>query len=60
MNKYKIKFIVKYTFELDGRSKEDIKEQVDYISHQTKILDMPFVKKRETLNIRKINVKGNK
>ena len=55
MNKYKIKFIVKYTFELDGRSKEDIKEQVDYISHQTKILDMPFVKKRETLNIRKIN-----
>lgn len=53
LNRYKIRVIKKYDFELDGKSEQDIKEQVDYIMTQTKILDLPEVRKSTRIKIKK-------
>lgn len=53
LNRYKIRVIKKYDFELDGKSEKDIKEQVDYIMTQTKILDLPEVRKSTRIKIKK-------
>ncbi len=54
MNKYKIYFIKKYFFELEGKSEEDIYEQAIYVCYKTKILDMPFVKKEIKIVIERV------
>lgn len=53
LNRYKIRVIKKYDFELDGKSERDIKEQVDYIMTQTRILDLPEVRKSTRIKIKK-------
>ena len=57
LRKYKVKLKRKFEFELDGSSKEDVKEQVNYIMSETKILEMPYVKKKTKMSIRKVNKK---
>ena len=61
MKKYKICFIKKYFFELEGDSEENISEQVIYVCYKTKILDMPFVKKETKIVMERIidNEKDN-
>lgn len=54
MKKYKVKLIKKYKFELDGTSKRDIAEQVEYILTKPEILDLPDVRKSQNLIIKKI------
>lgn len=51
--RYKIRIIKKYDFELDGISDKDIKEQVDYILTHTKILDLPEIRKNIKIKIKK-------
>lgn len=60
LNRYKVKLIKKYEFELDGKSKNSINEQVDYIMNQTKILEMPYVKKAVKLRIKKLKRRNKK
>ena len=38
LKRYKVKIVLKYSFDLDGSSKEDIREQVDYILTKPHIL----------------------
>lgn len=56
MERYKIVLTKKYLFDLDGKSKKDIKEQVDYIVNESKILDMPCVDKDLKIKIKRIRV----
>lgn len=55
LERYKIRVIKTWNFELDGKSKENIEEQLKYIVTQTKILDLPEVKKRLRWKIKKVN-----
>lgn len=55
LERYKIRVIKTWDFELDGKSKENIEEQLKYIVTQTKILDLPEVKKRLRWKIKKVN-----
>ena len=45
MERYKVIVIKKYVFDLDGKDKKGVMEQLDYIINETKLLDMPYVKK---------------
>lgn len=45
MKKYRIKITKKYIFDLDDNSKKNIFDQVNFVLYETKILDMPYVKK---------------
>ena len=45
MERYKVIVIKKYVFDLDGKDKKGVMEQLDYIVNETKLLDMPYVKK---------------
>ena len=49
MERYKVIVIKKYVFDLDGKDKKGVMEQLDYIINETKLLDMPYVKKEEKL-----------
>ena len=53
LGRYKIRIIKTWDFELDGKSKEDVEQQMLYIMNQTKILDLPEVKKRLRWKIKK-------
>lgn len=53
MDRYKVKLVKKYVFDLDGNNKSDIREQVDYIMTQSRILEMPYVDKTIKINIKK-------
>lgn len=55
LERYKIRVIKTWDFELDGKSKENIEEQLKFIVTQTKILDLPEVKKRLRWKIKKVN-----
>lgn len=55
LNRYKVRLIKRYDFDLDGRNEKDIEEQLAYILNQTKILELPEVKKRVRWKIKKIN-----
>ncbi len=54
LNRYKVKLIKKYDFELDGTSEQDIREQVNYIIQETQILKLPEVRKNIKIKIKKI------
>ena len=58
LKRFKVKLKRKFEFELDGNSKDDIIEQVDYIMKETNILEMPYVKKKTKISIKKVNKKG--
>ena len=60
LERYKIRVIKTWDFELDGKSKENIEEQLKYIVTQTKILDLPEVKKRLRWKIKKVNERNRK
>lgn len=60
LNRYKVRLIKRYDFELDGKDENDIRQQVDYIQTQTKILDLPSVKKTIRVKVKKINEGRNK
>ena len=60
LERYKIRVIKTWNFELDGKSKENIEEQLKYIVTQTKILDLPEVKKRLRWKIKKVNERNRK
>lgn len=55
LNRYRIKLIKKYDFDLDGTSEQDIREQVKYISEKTEILKLPEVRKNIKIKIKKIH-----
>ena len=52
---YKVIIIKKYELELDGTSKKDIFEQVEYILSKHNILELPEVKKKQNLIIKRIH-----
>lgn len=51
LKRYKIKLRIKSCFELDGVSKEDIMEQLDYIIHNTVILAYQMLNQRKKLKL---------
>ncbi len=55
LNRYRIKLIKKYVFDLDGTSEQDIREQVKYISEKTDILKLPEVRKNIKMKIKKMH-----
>lgn len=57
MERYKVIVIKKYVFDLDGKDKKGVMEQLDYIVNETKLLDMPCVKKDLKVKIKKIRRK---
>ena len=62
MKRYKVVVIKKYVFDLDGKDKNGVMEQLDYIVNETKLLDMPYVKKVSKVKIkilRKRKIKRN-
>lgn len=59
MERYKVIVIKKYVFDLDGKDKKGVIEQLDYIVNETKLLDMPYVKKDLKVKIKKIKSKNN-
>ncbi len=60
MERYKVIVIKKYVFDLDGKDKKEVMEQLDYIVNETKLLDMPYVKKDLKVKIKKIKRKITK
>ena len=54
MERYRIKIIKKYKFDLSGENKEDISSQVNTIMNESHILDLPYVTKNIRVKIRKI------
>ena len=54
MERYRIKIIKKYKFDLSGENKEDINSQVNTIMNESHILDLPYVTKNIRVKIRKI------
>lgn len=54
MKRYKVVVIKKYVFDLDGKDKNGVMEQLDYIVNETKLLDMPYVKKDLKVKIKKL------
>jgi len=60
MERYKVVVIKKYVFDLDGKDKEGVMEQLDYIVNETKLLDMPYVKKDLKVKIKKLKKKLKK
>ncbi len=59
MERYKVVVIKKYVFDLDDKDKKGVMEQLDYIVNETKLLDMPYVKKDLKIKIKKIKRKNN-
>lgn len=59
LNRYRVRLIKKYDFDLDGTSEQDIREQVSYISEQTQILKLPEVRKNIKIKIKKIHERRN-
>lgn len=59
LNRYKVRLIKRYDFELDGTTEQSIREQVDYIMTQTQILDMPYVRKTVRVKVKKTHERGN-
>ena len=57
MERYKVVVIKKYVFDLDDQDKNGVVEQLDYIVNETKLLDMPYVKKDLKVKIKKIRRK---
>lgn len=55
LNRYRIKLIKKYVFDLDGTSEQNIREQVKYISEKTDILKLPEVRKNIKMKVKKIH-----
>lgn len=53
--RYKIRIIKTWDFNLDGTSKKDIENQILYILNKTEILNLQEVKKRVRWKIKKIN-----
>ena len=54
LNRYKVKIIKTWDFELDGKDKLDIEKQCMFIMNQTKILDLPDVKRKLRFKIKRI------
>ena len=60
MNKYKIKLIKTYDFELIGKNKEDVERKVFEKLKYGNILDSPKTKKRLRLKIKVVKERINK
>lgn len=59
MKRYKIKVIKKYEFDLDGENKKDVRNTVNYILNDTKILDLPYTKKKVEIKLKKLKKRNN-
>ena len=51
MKRYRIKLIKYYTFDLDDKSKEGVKEQIDYILAETNVNGKIKCSKTVNLNV---------
>lgn len=60
MERYKVVVYKKYVFDLDGKDKKGVMEQLDYIVNETKLLDMPYVKKNLKVKIKKLRKRKTK
>ena len=58
LRRYKVKIVLKYSFDLDGCSKDDIREQVDYILTKPLILTLQGVKGSKRVKVKEIFRKG--
>lgn len=54
LNRFKVRIIKTWDFELDGKDRLDIERQCMYIMNKTKILDLPEVKKKIRFKIKRI------
>jgi hypothetical protein len=52
MKKYRVKLIRKYNFDLDGISKNSIREQVDYILTRPELLEKDYVIRKNKIIIK--------
>ena len=59
MERYRIKIVKKYKFDLSGENKEDISSHVNTIMNESHILDLPYVTKNIRVKIRKIRKEYN-
>ena len=59
LNRYKVRIIKTWDFELEGKDKLDIERQCMYILNKTKILDLKEVKGRLRFKIKEIERKDN-
>ena len=57
LNRYKVRIIKTWDFEIDGKDKLDVERQCMYILNKTKILDLKEVKRRLRFKIKKIERK---
>lgn len=53
MKRYRVKLIRKYKFDLDGISKNSIREQVDYIITRPELLEKDYVIRKNKIKIKK-------
>ncbi len=59
INRYKIKIIKQWDFNIDAKNAVEAEKHATYILNNTKILDLPEVKKRLIIKIKKIPKKGD-
>jgi hypothetical protein len=52
MKRYRVKLIRKYKFDLDGISKNSIREQVDYILTRPELLEKDYVIRKNKIIIK--------
>lgn len=53
VKKYKVKVVKRYSFTLEGESKEDIRNQVNTVV-QSNILNLPYVRKNVSIKIKEL------
>lgn len=58
LNRYKVRIIKQWDFEIDAKNQKEAEKQAFFILNNTKILDLPEVKKK--LVIKTKRVKGDK
>lgn len=54
MKKYKIKITKRYNFTLTGESRDDVNDMVDTIINESRILDLPHVRKNIKVKIKEV------
>ncbi len=58
LNRYKVRIIKQWDFDLDAKNEEEIEKQVSFILNNTKILDLSEVKKKIVIKIKRIKGKN--
>lgn len=54
LDKYKVRIVKRYDFELDGKDEGIVLEQVAYFLSKPNILNKPYIKKNLRINVKKV------